>query len=99
MRRKMPQIRTRPKQKMYMTIKMTHMPKQFLGTYKGAMLFVFVFFLIVNFISSGGHTDMWDGMVMFMVTESMSLKHTAQLHPEIPTISNASTTSRINTMV
>ena len=78
---------------------MTHIPKNFLGTYRGVMLFVFVFFLIVNFISSGGHTDMWDGMVTFLVTESMALKHTAQLHPEIPSISNASTQSRLNVMV
>lgn len=63
------------------------------------MLFVFVFFLIINFISSGGHTDMWDGMVTFLVTESMALQHTAKLHPEIPSISNASTQSRINVMV
>jgi hypothetical protein len=78
---------------------MTHTPKNFLGTYRGVMLFVFVFFLIINFISSGGHTDMWDGMVTFLVTESMALKHTAQLHPEIPSISNASTQSRLNVMV
>ena len=84
---------------MYITTKMTHIPKQFLGTYRGVMLFVFVFFLIVNFISSGGHTDMWDGMVTFLVTESMFLKHTAQLDPEIPTISNASTQSRLNAMI
>jgi hypothetical protein len=36
---------------------------------------------------------MWDGMVTFLLTESMALKHTAQLHPEIPGISNANTTN------
>src|ERR671911_2030362 len=42
---------------------------------------------------------MWDGMVTFLLTESMALKHTAQLHPEIPGISNASTTNRVNAML
>jgi hypothetical protein len=42
---------------------------------------------------------MWDGMVTFMITESMALKHTAQLHPEIPTISNANGTNRVYTML
>ena len=52
-------------------------------------LVVFVFFFIINLITSGGHLDLWDGMVAFMITESMALKHTAQLHPEIPRISEA----------
>lgn len=42
---------------------------------------------------------MWDGMVTFMITESMALKHTPQLHPEIPTISNANGTNRVYTML
>lgn len=62
-------------------------------------LLVFCFFLIVNFISSGGHLDMWDGVVTFMITESMALKHTAQLDPEIPTISSANATSRVHLMM
>ena len=49
-------------------------------------LFVFVFFFIINLIASGGHIDMWDGMVTFMITESMALKQTAQLHPEMPLV-------------
>src|SRR5919106_1048426 len=89
---------TRTKMNLSVATKMTDMPKKFLSTYRGVMLFVFVFFLIINFISSGGHTDMWDGMVTFLVTESMALKHTAQLHPEIPSISN-DTQSRLNVMV
>ncbi len=71
----------------------------FLGTYRGAILVTFVFFLIINLITSGGHTDMWDGMVTFLITESMVLKHTAQLHPEIPSIANVSETNRVNVML
>ena len=41
-------------------------------------LFVFVFFFIINLMASGGHIDMWDGMVTFMITESMALKQTAR---------------------
>jgi hypothetical protein len=42
---------------------------------------------------------MWDGMVTFLITESMVLKHTAQLHPEIPSIASASETNRVNVML
>ena len=42
---------------------------------------------------------MWDGVVTFMITESMALKHTAQLDPEIPTISGANATSRVHLMM
>src|ERR671915_1575002 len=79
-----------------MSTKMTHIPKKFLGTYRGVMLFVFVFFLLINFISSGGHTDLWDGMVTFLITEGMALKQTAQLDPEIPSVSNTSIPVMIN---
>jgi hypothetical protein len=58
--------------------------------------YVFVVFLIINFISSGGHTDLWDGMVTFLITEGMVLKQTAKLDPEIPSISNTSTPVMIN---
>jgi len=57
---------------------------------KELTIYVFVAFLIINFVSSGGHTDLWDGMVTFFVTESMVLKQTAKMHPEIPSISNTS---------
>lgn len=57
---------------------------------KELILYVFIIFLIINFISSGGHTDLWDGMVTFFITESMVLKQTAKMHPEIPSISNTS---------
>jgi hypothetical protein len=54
------------------------------------IIYVFVVFLIINFISSGGHTDQWDGMLTFLITEGMALKQTAKLDPEIPSISNTS---------
>src|SRR5687768_5221239 len=61
-------------------------------------LMIFAFFFIINLVTSGGHLDMWDGVVTFMITESMALKNTAQLHPEIPTISNAKPNDIVNTM-
>lgn len=42
---------------------------------------------------------MWDGMVTFMITESMALKQTAQLHPEIPSISLAHPSDMVHTMM
>ena len=62
-------------------------------------LFVFVFFFIINLMASGGHIDMWDGMVTFMITESMALKQTAELHPEIPSISLANPSDMVHTMM
>src|SRR5918999_2963546 len=59
----------------------------------------FVIFLIVNLITSGGHLDLWDGMVTFMITESMALKHTAQLHPDIPSISESKALDAVHTMM
>jgi hypothetical protein len=61
--------------------------------------YVFVVFLIINFVSSGGHTDLWDGMITFFITEGMALKQTAQLDPEIPSISNASIPIMIHTFL
>ena len=59
-------------------------------TNKELIFYVFIIFLIINFISSGGHTDLWDGMVTFLITEGMALEQTAQLDPKIPSISNTS---------
>ena len=42
---------------------------------------------------------MWDGVVTFMITESMALRQTAQLDPEIPTISDANATRTVHTMM
>ena len=65
-------------------------------TGKNLLFYVFIVFLIINFISSGGHTDLWDGMVTFLIAEGMALKQTAQLDPEIPSISNTSIPVMIN---
>jgi uncharacterized membrane protein YgcG len=59
------------------------------ATSKRLIFYVFTFFLIINFISTGAHTDMWDGVDTFLVAESMALKHSAKLHPDIPSISNS----------
>ena len=57
---------------------------------KELTIYVFVVFLIINFVSSGGHTDLWDGMVTFFITESMVLNQTAKMDPQIPSIANTS---------
>jgi hypothetical protein len=48
--------------------------------------FVFIFFFLVNLTSSGGHLDPFDGVQSFLVTESMVLKHSAKLYPDVPSI-------------
>jgi hypothetical protein len=53
---------------------------------KKLILLVFSFFLIINITSSGGHFDVWDGVETFLVTESMVLKHSAKLYPDVPSI-------------
>jgi hypothetical protein len=47
---------------------------------------VFIFFFLINVISSGGHLDWWDGIEAFLVTESMVLKQTAKLDPAVPSV-------------
>jgi hypothetical protein len=47
---------------------------------------VFFFFFFLNVLTSGGHLDWWDGTEAFLVTESMVMKHSAKLHPDIPTL-------------
>jgi hypothetical protein len=54
---------------------------------KKLLFFVFVFFLIINILSGGGHLDWSDGVVTFLVAESMVLKNSAKLHPDTPGIS------------
>ena len=53
---------------------------------KKLVFLVFSFFLVVNITSSGGHFDPWDGVETFLVTESMVLKHSAMLYPDVPSI-------------
>jgi hypothetical protein len=67
----------------------------------GRLVFlVFFFFFIINLISSGGHFDPFDGVQSFLVTESMVLKHSAKLYPDVPSIGklhwNASITDPVD---
>jgi hypothetical protein len=50
------------------------------------LFLLFAFFLIINIISSGGHLDWSDGTQAFLVTESMVLKRSAMMNPDIPSI-------------
>jgi hypothetical protein len=68
-------------------------------TNKRLIFYVFAFFLIVNFLSTGGHTDMWDGVVTFLVAEGMALKHSAKLQPDIPTVSKSNPADTVRTMI
>ena len=56
------------------------------STDKKLIFLVFVFFFLINIISSGGHLDWWDGTEAFLVTESMVLKQTAKLDPSVPSV-------------
>jgi hypothetical protein len=47
---------------------------------------IFSFFFVINIASNGGHFDANDGIEYFLVTESMVLKHSAKLHPDLPSI-------------
>jgi hypothetical protein len=51
---------------------------------KRLILLVFSFFFLINIASSGGHFDYWDGVEAYLVTESMVIKHSAMLYPDVP---------------
>jgi hypothetical protein len=53
---------------------------------KKLVFLVFVFFLLINILSSGGHLDSWDGIEAFLVTETMVTNHTAMLDPSVPSV-------------
>ena len=55
-------------------------------TDKKLTFLVFIFFFLINIITSGGHLDWWDGTEAFLVTESMVLKQTAMLDPAVPSV-------------
>jgi hypothetical protein len=57
---------------------------------KRLIILVFSFFLIFNVVSSGGHFDTWDGVEAFLVSESMVLKHSAKLYPDLPSMQKLS---------
>lgn len=47
---------------------------------------IIAFFVLINIASSGGHPDMWDGAETFLVTESMVLKHSTKIYPDLPSL-------------
>jgi hypothetical protein len=55
-------------------------------TSKPLIVAIFFFFFFLNVLTSGGHLDWWDGTEAFLVTESMVMKHSAKLHPDVPTL-------------
>jgi hypothetical protein len=52
----------------------------------GQSLVVFIVFLLINIVSSGGHLDWRDGVEAFVVTESMVLKNSAKFHSDVPSV-------------
>jgi hypothetical protein len=54
---------------------------------KRLVLSVFGFFFVINLITTGAHFDWSDGVLTFLVVESMALKNSAKLHPDLPSIS------------
>jgi hypothetical protein len=53
---------------------------------KGQSWVVFIVFLLMNIVSSGGHLDWRDGVEAFVVTESMVLKNSAKFHSDVPSV-------------
>ena len=53
---------------------------------KGQSWIVFIVFLLINIVSSGGHLDWRDGVEAFVVTESMVLKNSAKFHSDVPSV-------------
>jgi Dolichyl-phosphate-mannose-protein mannosyltransferase len=51
---------------------------------------VFGFFLLINLASAGGHLDGFDGVQIFLLAESMALKHSVKLYsslnPDLPSM-------------
>lgn len=53
---------------------------------KGQICLVFIFFLLINVLSTGGHFDWRDGVETFVVTESMVIKKSAKSHADLPSV-------------
>jgi hypothetical protein len=53
---------------------------------RGLSWVVFIVFLLINIVSSGGHLDWRDGVEAFVVTESMVLKNSAKFHSDVPSV-------------
>jgi hypothetical protein len=60
---------------------------------------VFGFFFIINILTAGAHTDIADGAVTFLITESMATKNSAKLHPDIPTVLQTKPEDRLHDLV
>lgn len=63
------------------------------------ILLVFSFFFIINLMSAGAHSDIADGAVTFLVTESMATKNSAKLHPDTPTVLQSRPEDRLHDLV
>jgi hypothetical protein len=50
------------------------------------ILSAFIFFLVLNVLSSGGHFDWRDGVETFIVTESMIVKGSTMIHSDLPSV-------------
>jgi len=53
---------------------------------KKIAFFVFLFFLSINFVTTGGHFDSFDGNFYYLVTENMFLNHSIKLDPNSPSV-------------
>lgn len=51
---------------------------------KKIIVYVFIFFLLINFVSTGGHLDSFDGGFYYLVAENMFLNHSIKLDPTSP---------------
>ena len=56
------------------------------GASKSLIAAVFLFFFLLNILTSGGHLDWWDGIEAFLVTESMAIRNSVKLHPDSPSL-------------
>lgn len=48
---------------------------------------ILVFFLLLNFATTGGHTDAFDGVTYFLFTENLALHHSLKFHSDLPSAS------------
>jgi len=47
---------------------------------------IFVFFLLINLVSTGGHFDSNDGIVYFLITENIVLNNSIKIDPNSPSL-------------
>jgi len=53
---------------------------------KKLSFYVLAFFLLFNFVSTGGHFDSHDGMLYYLVTESMVINQSIKIDPTSPSV-------------